>query len=101
MSVPERRAAVAYAMGRGLSQWRACTLLGVARSARSYRSRLAEKEAPVLRRMVELSAQYPRYGYRRIAIFLGRDGSAMSFERHIVCGGRRCQRRSNSDPLLE
>ena len=25
-------------------------------------------------RMAELSAQYPRYGYRRIAIFLGRDG---------------------------
>ena len=31
--------------------------------------------------MVELSAQYPRYGYRRIAIFLGRDGHAMSFGR--------------------
>ena len=28
-----------------------------------------------------LSAQYPRYGYRRIAIFLGRDGHAMSFGR--------------------
>jgi putative transposase len=26
----------------------------------------------------ELSAQYPRYGYRRIRIFLGRDGHRMS-----------------------
>jgi putative transposase len=31
--------------------------------------------------MAELSAQYPRYGYRRIAIFLRRDGFAMSFSR--------------------
>ena len=29
-------------------------------------------------RMRELSAQYPRYGYRRIRIFLGRDGYRMS-----------------------
>jgi putative transposase len=81
VSVPDRRAAVAYAMGRGLSQRRACTLIGVARSALGYRSRQAEKDAPVLERMAELAAQYPRYGYRRIAVFLGRDGHAMSFER--------------------
>jgi len=29
-------------------------------------------------RMKELSGQYPRYGYRRIRIFLGRDGYRMS-----------------------
>ena len=81
VSVPDRRAAVAYAIGRGLSQRRACTLIGIARSALGYRSRQAEKDAPVLKRMAELSAQYPRYGYRRIAVFLGRDGHAMSFER--------------------
>jgi putative transposase len=28
--------------------------------------------------MIELSAQYPRYGYRRVRIFLGRDGHKMS-----------------------
>ena len=39
------------------------------------------KDAPALTRMGELSAQYPRYGYRRIAIFLGRDGHKMSFGR--------------------
>jgi putative transposase len=31
--------------------------------------------------MAVLSAQYPRYGYRRIAIFLGHDGHKMSFGR--------------------
>ena len=35
----------------------------------------------MLARMAELAAQYPRYGYRRIAIFLGRDGHVMSFGR--------------------
>ena len=32
------------------------------------------EDAPVVERMKELSALYPRYGYRRIRIFLGRDG---------------------------
>jgi putative transposase len=35
----------------------------------------------VLARMTALSAQYPRYGYRRSAIFLARDGHPMSFGR--------------------
>jgi putative transposase len=46
-----------------------------------YCSTKLKKDRPVLARMVELAAQYPRYGYRRIAIFLGRDGHAMSFGR--------------------
>jgi putative transposase len=81
VSVPARRSAVMYAMGRGLSQRRACTLLKVARSALGYRSRQAEKDARVLGRMGELARQYPRYGYRRIRIFLGRDGHSMSASR--------------------
>ena len=32
----------------------------------------------MMERMKALSAQYPRYGYRRIRIFLARDGQAMS-----------------------
>ena len=81
VSVPARRSQVAYATGKGLSQRRACTLIKVGRSALRYRSRKAVKDAPALTRMGELSAQYPRYGYRRIAIFLGRDGHKMSFGR--------------------
>jgi putative transposase len=57
---------------------RACTLFKVARSALSYQSRKLGKDAPVIGRMKELSAQYPRYGYRRIRIFLGRGGYHMS-----------------------
>jgi putative transposase len=78
VSVPARREQVAYATGHGLSQRRACTLVSVGRSALGYRSRKAVKDAAVVARMRELSAQYPRYGYRRIRIFLGRDGHKMS-----------------------
>ena len=55
--------------------------MDVARSALGYCSRPAVKDAPAIRRMVALSLQYPRYGYRRIAIFLRRDGHEMSFGR--------------------
>ena len=78
VSVPARREQVTYAVRRGVSQRRACTLMKVSRSALSYRSRLGVKNAQVLARMAALSGQYPRYGYRRIRIFLDRDGHAMS-----------------------
>jgi putative transposase len=81
VSVPARRAAVHFATGKGLAQRRACTLLGVARSALSYRPTKPAKDAPALSCMGELARRYPRYGYRRIAIFMRRDGFAMSFSR--------------------
>ena len=81
VSVPARRSQVGFATAHGLSKRRACTLMRVSRSALHYRSRMDEKDAPVRTRMAELSAQYPRYGYRRIAIFLARDGHAISFGR--------------------
>jgi len=78
VSVPARRRQVAYGRERGLSARRACTLFSVARSAIGYRSRKVATDAAAIDRMRELSAQYPRYGYRRIRIFLGRDGHRMS-----------------------
>jgi len=78
VSVLARRRQVAYGRERGLSARRACTLFSVARSALGYRGRKAAKDAEVIERMQGLSAQYPRYGYRRIRIFLARDGYPMS-----------------------
>ena len=78
VGVPARREQVAYAQRRGLSQRRSCTPPKVSRSALNYGSTKAIEDRPVLERMVMLSAQYPRYGYRRIRIFLGRDGHPMS-----------------------
>lgn len=81
VSVPARRKQVAYAKLRGLSERRACTLLNVARSALHYESAKAVKDAPVLASMAILSAQYPRFGYRRIHVFLDRKGHQMSVAR--------------------
>jgi hypothetical protein len=81
VSVPVRRRQVVYGRGRGLSARRACKLFKVARSALSYRSRKAVKEAPVIRLMRSLSRKYPRYGYRRIRVFMGREGYGMSVGR--------------------
>lgn len=78
VGVSARRSGVAYARERGLSARRACTLLRVARSALGYVSRKVVADRPVVARMCELARQYPRYGYRRIRIFLSRDGHRMS-----------------------
>src|ERR1700730_18176487 len=74
VSARARRQEVAYARARGVSSRRACALLSVARSTLTYRSRLAVRDQPVLTAMRALAAQYPRYGYRRMRIFLARQG---------------------------
>jgi putative transposase len=76
-----RRSQVAYARARGISVRRACSLMSVARSALCYQSRLAAKDDPVLVQMRELAARYPRFGYRRIVVFLDRLGYPMSPDR--------------------
>jgi putative transposase len=46
-----------------------------------YRPLRAEQDAPVIAAMKRLAQQYPRYGYRRIRIFLQREGHNMSGQR--------------------
>ena len=46
-----------------------------------YVSILDERDAPVIAAMRVLAARYPRYGYRRIRIFLAREGYSMSVDR--------------------
>ena len=81
VGAPVRRQQVAYVRSRGLSLRRACALMSVARSALNYESRLIARDAPALAAMCELAAQYPRYGYRRIQVFLARRGHVMSADR--------------------
>jgi len=90
VSSQARREQVAFAGERGLSKRRACELLKVARSALSYRSVRGERDAPVIEAMRRLAAQYPRYGYRRIRIFLRREGYPMSRHRarRLLCLAR-------------
>ena len=51
---------------------RACALLSVARSMLGSASRMFGKDVPALAAMRLLSAQYPRFGYWRIHVFLER-----------------------------
>src|SRR5574339_487568 len=76
-----RRQQVVYAEGRGLSRRRACALLSVARSTIGYTSRLVARDAPVLPTLRTVAAQYPRYGYRTIRIFLEREGHVLGTDR--------------------
>ena len=96
VSATVRRQQVGYVHGRGVSVRRACALLSVARSTLRYESRLAKRDAPVVGAMQELAAQYPRFGYRRIRVFLGRRGMPMSADRaHRIwrCAGLQVPRR--------
>jgi len=81
VSAGVRRKQIAYVRQRGLSLRRACALLQVARSTVGYQSRLAVRDVPVIAVMRELAAQYPRFGYRRIQVFLERRGFVMSADR--------------------
>ena len=81
VSSQARREQVALAIERGHSKRRACELMDMARSALAYRSVRVERDQPTLTAMRRLAAQYPRYGYRRIRVFLRREGHPMSRRR--------------------
>ena len=81
VSARARRLQVSYARHRGISARRACALLAVSRSTLGYCSKMARKDEPVRAAMQELSGQYPRFGYRRIQVFLERRGLPMSADR--------------------
>ena len=81
MSVQDRLEQARYAVGRGVSQRRACTLLSVARSGLDYQCKMAVKDQPIVAAMRQYSEQYPRYGARRIRIFLSRDGLVLGRDR--------------------
>jgi putative transposase len=81
VSAQARRLQVEFASHRGISVRRACALIGVARSTMGYEARMPAKDAPLITAMRDLSSQYPRYGYRRIHIFLARRGHEMSPDR--------------------
>lgn len=81
MRPAQRRAAVAYAQARfGLSQRRTCRLVGAGRSTVRYRSRRRE-DGVVRRRLRELAAERPRFGYRRLHALLRREGITVNHKR--------------------
>jgi transposase InsO family protein len=57
-----------------ISERRACEVLDQPRSSQRYESKPRDDEEALARRMLELAAQRPRFGYRRIAALLRREG---------------------------
>ena len=81
MRPAERRAAVRWVRERhGLPERRACRLVGVGRSTLRYRGRRGGDE-DLRRRLRELAAERPRFGYRRLHALLRREGVAVNHKR--------------------
>ncbi|MGH7175629.1 MAG: IS3 family transposase [Minisyncoccia bacterium] len=84
VSPAHRRAAAEQMVAAGMCSGRAvCRYLGLARSTFRYRGRPATTAEEQLRkRLLALSTEHPRYGYRRIAALLRREGWRVG-KRHI------------------
>ena len=78
------RAAAQKVVEAGMCSGRAaCRYMGLSRATFSYRGRPARAAEEQLRkRLLALSAEHPRYGYRRIAALLRREGWRVG-KRHI------------------
>jgi putative transposase len=81
VSVQARLDQVSYAIKRGANQRMACALLKISRSNLYYSRKMPVKDASVIESMKTLSGIYPRFGSRRIRIFLQRDGIHIGKER--------------------
>jgi transposase InsO family protein len=64
-----------------VSERRACRVLEQPRSSQRYVSTKTGKDAALVERMVALSRENPRYGYRRVWALMGREGWAVNKKR--------------------
>jgi putative transposase len=64
----------------GVSQRRACGLIGTHRSTIRYRPRIRDDEA-LRRKLIELAKERSRFGYRRLHVLLRREGLVVNHKR--------------------
>src|SRR5207248_5396523 len=83
-----KREAVAHLKGaHGMSERRACKAIGCDRTTVRYRSRRTDDQ--VLRaRLRALARERRRFGYRRLLIFLRREGFTVNHKRLSASTGR-------------
>ena len=82
MSPARRRRAVVHVCDRlNVSERRACRALGQSRSAQRYEPKVADDEAALTARIVDLARKYGRYGYRRITVLLRNEGWRVNHKR--------------------
>jgi putative transposase len=65
----------------GVSERRACRLVGVGRSTTRYQPHPRADEAALRQRLCELAAERRRFGYRRLHVLLQREGQAANHKR--------------------
>lgn len=65
----------------GVSERRACQVLGQARSTQRHCRDVSDDEVRLVKRIIELACQYGRYGYRRITALLKQEGFHVNHKR--------------------
>ena len=76
-----KRKAVGFLISEmGLSERRACRIVGLARSVQQYRP-LPKDGAAAIKRMKELASENRRYGYLRLHAMLRREGLVVNHKR--------------------
>lgn len=65
----------------GVSQCRACKILGQPRSTQRHVRRVPEDEERLVERIVALASKYGRYGYRWITAMLRNEGWRVNHKR--------------------
>lgn len=65
----------------GVSERRACRVLGESRRMQRYQPRTRDDEGQLVQAMLQLVKQHPRYGYRRIWALLRGDGWSINRKR--------------------
>jgi putative transposase len=73
---------VAYLQDRlGYSRWRICRAIGQAWSSQRYEKKVNQDERRLVEAMHALAIKCPRFGYRRIAVLLRKDGWRVNVKR--------------------
>ena len=82
LSPPRRRQAVKHVcQAMGVSERRACRVVGQNRSTQRHRTLAPQDEPSLVTRMLQLAGEYGRYGYRRITALLRREGWRVNHKR--------------------
>lgn len=82
VTAKQRRQAVPVVCQRfGVSQRRACTVLGQPRSTQRYEPRVRDGEAELVKRLVRLAKNHPKFGVRRMTAVLRREGRVVNRKR--------------------
>ena len=82
MSPTRRRQVVNHVRDRlGVSERRACQVLGQPRSTQRHEPKERDDERRLVKRIIELACRFGRYGYRRITALLRREGWRVNHKR--------------------